>query len=295
MSFFDRLKKKPSASPELIGVVKALAKCQISILPDEVGTSGSLSSSRLGGDPYLPSDFVWPRFTDDDGVERPLSFFCQINLCELHKYDKDGVLPPRGILYFFYDCASFCWGFDPKDIGAARVYYYDNTDVIGMQSTPPPEDLEQEYTIPEVALTFRTDTSYPSFEELDIHTSLECDWEEYDQVLNALGVDTDSYLSEHKLLGYADVIQNEMLTECERVSRGLYCGNPEAYESTPEDVTQDISDHASDWILLLQLSTITKGDFELMLGDCGMIYYYIRKEDLTAMRFDKTMFSVQCG
>ena len=110
-----------------------------------------------------------------------------------------------------------------------------------------------------------------------------------------MGVSIDEDPEEHKLLGYADIIQNEMLTECERTSRGLYCGDPESYRNTPKDVEADIAKHAADWVLLLQLSTITKGDFEWMFGDCGMLYFYIRKEDLAAMRFDKASFSVQCG
>lgn len=35
-------------------------------------------------------------------------------------------------------------------------------------------------------------------------------------------------------------------------------------------------------------------DFELMLGDCGMLYFYIRKEDLPARRFDRVWLILQC-
>ena len=85
-----------------------------------------------------------------------------------------------------------------------------------------------------------------------------------------------------------------MLTECERVSRGLYCGDAESYENTPDEVKADIEKHTGDWMLLLQLSTVTKGGFELMFGDCGMLYFYIRKDDLAARKFDKIHFSLQC-
>ena len=84
------------------------------------------------------------------------------------------------------------------------------------------------------------------------------------------------------------------MAECERVSRGLYCGDAESYENTPDEVKADIARRAGDWLLLLQLSTVTKGDFEWMFGDCGMLYFYIRKDDLAAKRFDKMQFSLQC-
>ncbi len=32
-----------------------------------------------------------------------------------------------------------------------------------------------------------------------------------------------------------------------------------------------------------------------MFGDCGCIYFYIRKEDLAARRFDRVHLCLQCG
>ena len=49
-----------------------------------------------------------------------------------------------------------------------------------------------------------------------------------------------------------------------------------------------------DWLLLFQLDTVTKDDFELMFGDCGRIYYYIRKEDLEARNFYNVWLIMQC-
>lgn len=40
-------------------------------------------------------------------------------------------------------------------------------------------------------------------------------------------------------------------------------------------------------MLLFQLDTVEQGNFELMFGDCGHIYFYITKEDLAARRFDR--------
>lgn len=101
-------------------------------------------------------------------------------------------------------------------------------------------------------------------------------------------------IERHKVLGYADIIQGEMLSECERVSRGVYCGKPESYQNIPEDEAADITNKAKEWSLLLQLGTIVKDDFKWMSGDCGMLYYYIKKEDLAEKRFDNIWFSVQC-
>ena len=49
------------------------------------------------------------------------------------------------------------------------------------------------------------------------------------------------------------------------------------------------------WVLLLQMGTVTDGDTELMYGDCGLIYFWIRKEDLAARNFDHVRLILQCG
>ena len=50
-----------------------------------------------------------------------------------------------------------------------------------------------------------------------------------------------------------------------------------------------------DWRLLLQLDTVTSDneDFELTYGSNGGIYFYIRKEDLAACRFDQVWCIIQ--
>ena len=45
----------------------------------------------------------------------------------------------------------------------------------------------------------------------------------------------------------------------------------------------------------LQLGTVTGDGFELMFGDCGRVYFCIRKEDLAARRFDRVWLILQCG
>lgn len=299
MSFFDIFKKKakvPEFNKELYAAVKALKKNEIIMIPKEKALISHPGASKIGGKPYLPADFVWPTYTDKDAtITRPLSFFCQINLSDIKSYDKEGLLPDRGILYFFYECESMKWGFDAKDKGAARVFYCDSTDAIGLAPRDLPDNISEDYVIPEIALQFKCGKSYPTFEEFEVYNNLETDFGEYDEILEELGINTSEDRDCHKMLGYADVIQNEMLTEAERVSRGLYCGDSESYQNTPKDIEADIAKCAGDWVLLCQISTITKGDFEFMFGDCGMLYFYIKKSDLAAKNFENIHFSVQCG
>lgn len=291
MSFFN-IFKKFKGNGALKSAIEKLCKNEIVINMENTKVNNP-SSSKVGGKPYLPSDFEWPVFTDkEDNKTHSLSFLCQINLEEVIPYDKDNVLPKNGMLYFFYECESSRWGFDADDKGAAKVFYYENLD--GFISLDIPSDITDEFKIPELAISFNSRNSYPMYEEFDLYNKLEPDFEDYDELLEKLGVDLDEE-EVNKLLGYANIIQNEILTECERVNRGLYCGDSESYQNTPEDVEEDIEKHASDWTLLFQLGTIATDDFEWMFGDCGMIYFYIKKTDLENKNFDNIHFSVQCG
>ena len=109
-------------SDSLDEVVSVLQRNEIVMEADTSVDSVPPQASKLGGDPLLPRDFTWPVFTDTHaGATRPLSFLCQINLADVKPYDTDGVLPERGMLYFFYEGESFRWGFDPADRAATAT------------------------------------------------------------------------------------------------------------------------------------------------------------------------------
>ena len=80
-----------------------------------------VGSSKLLGNPDVWEGFEWPAI-DLDGELYDLTFMCQINCAEAAPYDKDGVLPKTGMLYFFYDLDEM--PHEPSNQNAARVIYY---------------------------------------------------------------------------------------------------------------------------------------------------------------------------
>lgn len=290
MSFFGLFKKNDSP---IKAEILRLAKNEITMVPKPGQNPLHPDDSKIGGKPFLPADFEWPEFADKkEGIARPLSFFCQLNLAQLAPLDKDHLLPDHGMLSFFYECESFRWGFDPDDKGAAKVFYFEDTK--GFVPFSIPEGIEEGYIMPELAVALQPKQSYPMYEEFTVHSDRDCDWEDYDKLLAKLGVSIEEDPEGHKVLGYADLIQSEMLSDCERTTRGLYCGDPAGYRNMTKEAAENIQEKAKEWTLLLQLGTIQTDDFEWMFGDCGMLYYYIRKEDLAQRKFDNAWFSVQC-
>ncbi len=276
-------------------VLDELQKYSIKIDFDSSGDEElPVGCSKLGGKPDLPADFQWYYFKGEsfEGIteNRPLSFLAQINCGEANKYDKDGLLPPVGMLYFFYELSTMTWGFDPKDSGSARVFYYPGN-VSDIRRTEFPSDLADEYMLPEMAISFSQQKDWPDFEEfIEWHNAVSYDsYEKYDEILENKGKHEVENIS--KLLGYADVIQNGMLLECEEVTNGVYTGS--GMEIEPDEL-ENYEKECVQWQLLLQLDSIETNDYEMLWGDMGRIYFYIRRSDLQNMNFDNCWLILQC-
>ena len=256
----------------------------------------AVGASKFGGRPDVPADFIWPVFEtdtreDDQVKERPLAFLAQFDCAQLAPLDPEGLLPKEGLLSFFYELESQCWGYDPKDAGCARVFWFEGP----LAPAEFPAELEEDFRLPEMAAQLSGATDAPDFQ--DACPALEYAWTAndyriFDQARRELGMDYPANRSQ--LLGWPDMIQNNMTLQCELISRGYYLGG--SWEKIPlEERSALRTPSVRDWQLLFQLDTVENGDFELMFGDCGRIYFYIRREDLAQRRFDRVWLIQQCS
>ena len=255
-------------------------------------------TSKIGGKPDLPKDFQWFYYKGEDYKKivenRPLSFLMQINCEEVHKYDKESLLPEKGMLYFFYELFTMTWGFSPQDRGSAKVFYYDG-EIEDLVPADFPEDMEKDCIIPESKINFESMNDYP-IDFLDYYDPDDSDEEmdrkekEFEKELDELGYKADTT----KLLGHPELIQGEYWEECEGAARkNIYYGSaPIKYGS--DEVKNSIKENAKDWILLMQMSELEIGDYGLYFGDSGKIYFNIRKEDLKNKNFDNVWLILQC-
>lgn len=247
--------------------------------------------SKFGGLPMLPEgaeypSFVCSTFEDDEELRRPLHFLAQIDCAEASEFDETGLLPKSGLLLFFYRCDSMRWGFDPNDRGSAKVIYVSSESEIKSQNAPDGVEI-----YPEIGIKFTAESSYPDYEQLHIlDSSLPNDFDAFEKACSEL-ISPERY-NIHKLLGWSDTIQGTMERECELISRGYYLGHGYPKLDDLEKIERESFD---EWLLLFQLDTVSSDDFELMFGDCGRIYFFIRREDLAARRFDRVWMRLQCG
>lgn len=276
-------------------LLEPMQKSSIRIAYDiDYDAESPVGSSKIGGKPDLPSDFEWFYFKGksyDGAIEnRPLSFLAQINCEEASKYDKNSLLPSKGILYFFYELETMTWGFDPKDKGSAKVYYYSG-DISDLSNTEFPSDLLDEYKIPEMPISFSSKNELPAFEEfIECYDGFEYNQRNnYNEVKVEMGFDSEKGKIS-KLLGYSDLVQGGMLLQCELTTNGINTGSPKGYSK----ISAKRKENAKRWQLLFQLDSIETTNYEMLWGDVGRIYYYINVDDLVKMNFENCWLILQC-
>ena len=245
----------------------------------------------------MPTGFVWPTYEGESSFDhvvkdRPLTFLAQFNCEELAQFDTGHFLPDHGLLSFFYETDTQCWGYDPKDRGCARVYWFE--DISALSAASFPADMEEDFKFPMVKVKLAQKTSYPSWVDFSEMFPDEEDDDAFNDAWDELtGEDSEELADRSQLLGWPDVIQNSMFSECDLVTKGYYLGS--GWTKIPKEVSQRAKESARDrWMLLFQLDTVECDDFELMFGDCGHIYFYITKEDLAARRFNRVWLILQC-
>lgn len=265
-----------------------LKKNEIIISNEFNNDSEIVDKSKIGGKPYLPKDFVWPYYQ-----ELPLSFLAQFNLEEVTSLDKDKLLPSKGMLYFFYELETEEWGYHPESKGCAKVFYFEDTSNFELIDFP--KDMADYCKVPEFKVTFKSNISLPSYEnfyillkEDDVFKNHDISFRDFIPLYDEIFIPDTNYT---KLLGHPEVIQNPMEEECEAVTRGFDMGGVESY---PKKYQKEIKSASKDWILLFQMDTVESDDYELMFGDSGHIYFWIKKDDLANKNFENIWLILQC-
>ncbi|MEK4027456.1 YwqG family protein [Pseudobacillus sp. FSL P4-0506] len=221
-----------------------------------------IGTSKLGGLPDMPDGMEFPSY--ENGY---LWFIGQFNLKEAKPYDKDNLLPEKGILYLFYDAHEQPWGFE-EDEGCYKVLYFDG-DVCELKRRAFPGESEGDYSLDAYKIAFRniyTISEHP--ENLPFEDENEEDrfWN-FRQELMQPEDENGSIVPAHYMLGEPFNVQN--------------------------DVFEELYDSSKHPVLLFQIDS-DEQDLGVMWGDSGLLYFCIEKEELLAKQFDKVTFTLQC-
>lgn len=229
-----------------------------------------------------------------------------MNLGELPR-DAQGragglALPPRGVLLFFCDDENIPLG-GPDDEDAFRCVYLPG-DPSAMLLAEIPEELRRKDergnvwgTADVVALECRPELALPApfpdeLHDLDLtdaegkaYWDLSTAWEQRAADLPEEAAGREAPV--HRVGGVPHEIQGSMQAECELARRD---DDPHAPPYSRLEAAE--AEARRSWRLLAQLdSDYASGT---MWGDAGMLYFWIRDEDLVAGRFDHAWCVMQC-
>lgn len=278
-------------------LIESFARPAVALVYGEPDPEAKIDTSKVGGDPALPSVEDWPRKADG----QPLDFLVQINFAEVAKVLKLEGFPEDGLCLFFYDVVEqpqICSDLDPSDF---RVLYYPaGTALVQVPSLSQDRPFRgdsgvRKGSLNECSLKLAAVTTYPdlwsvAFQEL----VKKCNWTEeevtkYEEFhMNTVLQFCDGDSTLHTIAGHAAYLQVDVVFEAEtkRVNFDVDTEGTEAEETR-------VHPGMADWELLLQLDSDQKGGIDW--GDCGRLYFLILKGDLAAKRFDRVFFTAECG
>jgi uncharacterized protein YwqG len=247
----------------------------------------------------------------------PLIFLGQIYLEEIPRYDNFPNLPDNGILYFFWDLIRSPAAWRSSSKRSCRVIYI--KDISELDTLSFPWDTVREFrnetevqnSISRCSLTFKP--AWTSSNYLD--TVLEIDFEDEERYISSI---IDAFSKEtlekippgfpernestilikdhssygepmHFMFGNPMEVQNPMEENCQLSFHGF---NALEHNVNCDPEVAHLKEGVKDWQLLLQFDS--DDNLDLMWGDAGMLYFWIRKQDLEKRDFSNVWCEMQC-
>lgn len=231
----------------------------------EKSRNTQLWESKVGGQPYLPKNHVWP--TANDG--RELFFLAQLNFTEMPSLPP---FPTTGIVQFFIlDDDLYGMNFEEGETqGTFRVLYHPQVtqDEGVLQTTfPMLRDFDE--------LPHHPDESYPLKFSLEEEIAPITDHRFYEH----LGQDFFQQFGE-KEWDVMDEFGKALRPQGHKIGGYAY-------------FTQDDPRTAADPMLLLFQLDSDEG-MDLMWGDMGVGHFFVREKDLAARDFSRVLYDWDC-
>lgn len=237
--------------------------------------------SKFGGMPDLPSDWNWPTYHD-----KPMVFFGQVNLKEVSNIYADTLLPQHGVLFFFCHFnqpeneygPSYSFVRNPEEY---KVLYF-NGNIDKLQKRSFPEKLYSGYHFNSLPVRFELIHYFPNTTET--YRFQKAGLNSHDERLFNEMLDNSGLSLPDMILGSPSPVQRgadyDWAYAFLKVPLKEY-ENPYWFEKANEVVP--------DFVNLFSFALDEK--FKV-LGDSNC-YFGIRKQDLKAKNFDKTVFIMQ--
>jgi uncharacterized protein YwqG len=249
------------ASSKLEGVTQeqllSLLRPSISFDLEPKGKSVAPGVSKFGGLPDLPSSAKWPMLKSSS-----LPFLVQINLRDVQAMDVEGLLPKKGMLYFFCDTSP--------DFDGMRVVYEEASAKVAPRALP--EDLNDRKDqsdfvaeFPEHRLKFGALWTLPSMTLLEERAALtENDGKAIDRLSEFLAKQKGALKSGSRLLGWPESVQEEVVESEKEIALLQLNGS----ELSPKGIEKFFKGWCMDGLVhgVIDRAALSKNDFKKTRG-----------------------------
>jgi uncharacterized protein YwqG len=238
----------------------------------------AVGASKLGGLPDLSAGVAWPMWKD-----LPMSFIAQFRLADLRPYDVEKALPPRGMLYFFYDAKQETYGHTGAERGGWKVIYQADP-VPQLQRTAAPQNLPPEARFGARSAAFSSKITLPQWQKVFLKNA---NWkpeeeETYSQFMADFPAGDDAPYRNH-LLGHPDELQDDMHLEVHMAAHGV--------DPKSQWAAQSMAEPALGWRLLFQVDSDER--VGMKWAGTGRLYYWIEDQALKQPHFDNVWLILQ--
>jgi hypothetical protein len=213
-----------------------------------------LGNTRMGGDPDLPSNVLWPMTNDDV----PMTFLFQLNLSDVTKHDESSLLPKGGLLYFFVGIDEPAYHIEH------RVLFIPEEQLVSLKNHHSPQVTALEEKFCGYQLEARATLEPPTYPyvDCDVVENEDFDYSDYEDLSFAI---CDSKRGEvARMFGYP----MDQHDDCE-YEAALMILTGQNYNYSKEDALQHISTHFAgdqeraqqeiqDTIMLLEIFSFVK-------------------------------------
>jgi hypothetical protein len=243
-----------------------------------------IGKSKIGGKPDLPIDFNWPKVNNSD-----LIFCAQYNISEFKKFDKEDILPKKGMFYVFIGINEESNGFsiNQKD---SKIFYIEN--LLNLERKEFPISISEERKIEPAEIQFLENLTIPDDENYKLFYFNE----KYDDFYFDFYQDTIDYISDelngfmdnmHQILGEDKSIQSSVVYEFSR--NELNIKNDEEYSEKWNEILENSKSFSS----LIQLDCCDSNTNLSKFGGSGVFYIGLKTDELKNLNFENLKLSFQ--